>query len=68
MFELSLPNFLVFNIANHNHLKNVSLETFWDSIKLAWNSTYVDAMVPRDAVNIKPKSNTDHSLQTNQNA
>ena len=43
---------------NKQIIKNVSLETFWDSEKLAWDSTFVDALGPRHAVKTKPKSNT----------
>ena len=34
-------------------------ETFWDSVKFTWDSSFVDALGPRDAIEIKPKSNTD---------
>ena len=55
MFEIKLklivlPNFFVFNIA-----KKLS---FRDSVKFTWDSTFVDALGPRDAIEIKPKSNT----------
>ena len=43
----------MFNIA-----KKIGWETFWDSVKFAWDSTFVDALGPRDAIEIKPKSNT----------
>ena len=49
-----LPNFLVFNDSKNF----VSWEIFEDSVKLAWNSTFVDDLGPRDLVKIKPKSNT----------
>ena len=53
----------MFNIAKKlNKLKIVSWETFLDSVKLAWDSTFVDALGPRDAVKPKPKSNTDKGL------
>ena len=38
----------------------ISWETFWDSVKLAWDSTFVDALGPRDVLKTKPKSNTEH--------
>ena len=50
-----LANFLLFNIAQ----KFVSWETFWDSVKLAWDSTFVDALGPKDSLKMKPKSNTE---------
>ena len=43
----------MFNIA-----KKIGWETFWDSVKFTWNSTFVDGLGPRDAIEIKPKSNT----------
>ena len=43
----------MFNIA-----KKIGWETFWDSVKFTWDSTFVDALGPRDAIEIKPKSNT----------
>ena len=43
----------MFNIA-----KKLGWETFWDSVKFTWDSTFVDALGPRDAIEIKPKSNT----------
>ena len=45
----------MFNIA-----KKLGWETFWDpdSVKFTWDSTFVDALGPRDAIKIKPKSNT----------
>ena len=54
MFEIVLANFSVFNIA-----KKLGWETFWDSVKFTWDSTFVDALGPRDPIEIKPKSNTD---------
>ena len=33
-------------------------ETFWDSVKFKWDSTFANALGPRDAIEIKPKSNT----------
>ena len=50
---IDLANFFVFNIA-----KQLGWETFWDSVKFTWDSTFVDALGPRDAIEIKPKSNT----------
>ena len=44
----------MFNIA-----KKLGWETFWDSVKFTWDSTFVDALGPRDPIEIKPKSNTD---------
>ena len=44
----------MFNIA-----KEKGWETFWDSVKFTQDSTFVDALGPRDAIEIKPKSNTD---------
>ena len=38
--------------------KKLGWETFWDSVKFTWDSTFVDALDPRDAIEIKPKSNT----------
>ena len=43
----------MFNIA-----KKLGWEIFWDSVKFTWDSTFVDALGPRDAIEIKPKSNT----------
>ena len=43
----------MFNIA-----KQLGWETFWDSVKFTWDSTFVDALGPRDPIEIKPKSNT----------
>ena len=43
----------MFNIA-----KKIGWETFWDSVKFTWDSTFVDALGPRDPIEIKPKSNT----------
>ena len=40
--------------------KKIGWETFWDSVKFTWDSTFVDALGPRDAIEIKPKSNTGH--------
>ena len=51
----SLANFSVFNIAK----KKIGWETLWDSVKFTWDSSFVDALGPRDAIEIKPKSNTD---------
>ena len=31
------------------------------SKKFTWDSSFVDALGPRDAIEIKPKSNTDYS-------
>ena len=45
----------MFNIAK----KKIGRETFWDSVKFTWDSTFVDALGPRDAIEIKPKSNTE---------
>ena len=44
----------MFNIA-----KQLGWEFFWDSVKFTWDSTFVDALGPRDSIEIKPKSNTD---------
>ena len=46
----------MFNIAT-----KLGWETFWDSVKFTWDSTFVDALGPRDAIEIKPKSNTVHT-------
>ena len=43
----------MFNIA-----KKLGWETFWDSVKFTWDSFFVDALGPRDAIEIKPKSIT----------
>ena len=43
----------MFNIA-----KKIGWETFWNSVKFTWDSTFVDALGPRDPIEIKPKSNT----------
>ena len=43
----------MFNIA-----KKLGWETFWYSVKFTWDSTFVDALGPRDVIEIKPKSNT----------
>ena len=43
----------MFNIA-----KKLGWETFLDSVKFTWDSTFVDALGPRDPIEIKPKSNT----------
>ena len=42
-----------------NIAKKLGWETFWDSVKFTWDSTFVDALGPRDAIEIKPKSNTE---------
>ena len=42
--------------------KKIGWETFWDSVKVTWDPTFVDALGPRDAIEIKPKSNTDVAL------
>ena len=47
----------MFNIAKKK--KKTGLETFKDSVKLTLNSTFVDALGPRDAIEFEPKSNTD---------
>ena len=47
----------MFNIA-----KQLGWETFWNSVKFTWDSTFVDALGPRDPIEIKPKSNTDYTL------
>ena len=39
--------------------KKIGWEIFRDSVKFTWDSTFVDALGPRDAIEIKPKSNTD---------
>ena len=44
----------MFNIAK----KKLGLETLWDSVKFTWDSSFVDALGSRDAIEIKPKSNT----------
>ena len=38
--------------------KKLGWETYWDSVKFTWDSTFVDALGPRDPIEIKPKSNT----------
>ena len=43
----------MFNIS-----KKIGWETFWDSVKFTWDSTFVDGLGPWDAIEIKPKSNT----------
>ena len=43
----------MFNIA-----KKIGWETFLDAVKFTWDSTFFDALGPRDAIEIKPKSNT----------
>ena len=54
-----LSNIFVLNIA-----KNISMEiTFRDSVKIAWDSTFVDALGPRDAIEINHKSNTENEPQ-----
>ena len=46
-----------------NIAKNTSMETtFRDSVKIAWDSTFVDALGPRDTIEINPKSNTAKEL------
>ena len=45
----------MFNIA-----KNIGWETFRESLNVSWDSTFVDALGPRDAIEIKPKSNTEN--------
>ena len=42
-----------------NIAKKLGWETFWDSVKFTWDSTFVDALGPRNAIEIKPKSITD---------
>ena len=44
----------MFNIAK----KRIGWETLRDTVNFTWDSTFVDAMGPRDAIEIKPKSNT----------
>ena len=51
MFEIKLANYFEFNIAKKMYL--LGNLTFWDS-------TFVDALGPRDAIEIKSKSNTVH--------
>ena len=46
----------MFNIA-----KKLGWETLWDSVKFTLDSTFVDALGPRDPIEIKPKSNTEFS-------
>ena len=48
----------MFNIAK----KKLGWETLWDSVKFTWNSSFVDALGPRDAIEIKPKSNTEFAF------
>ena len=48
----------MFNIA-----KKIGWETFWDSVKFTWDSTFVDTLGPRGAIEIKPKSNTGISYE-----
>ena len=38
--------------------KKIGRETFCDSVIFTWDSTFVDALGPRGAIEIKPKSNT----------
>ena len=38
--------------------KKKGWETLWDSVKFTWDSTFVDALGPRDRIDIKPKFNT----------
>ena len=52
----------MFNIAKK---KKKGWETFLDSVKFTWDSTFVDALGPRDAIEIKPKSNTVSFLRPN---
>ena len=47
---------MCFNIAKKK--KGSCWETFWDSVKFTWDSTFVDALGPRDAIEINHKSNT----------
>ena len=54
LIDIVLANFFVFNIEKN---KQIGLETFWDSVKFTWDSTFIDALGPRDAIEIKPKSN-----------
>ena len=42
--------------------KKLGWGTFWDSVKFTWVSTFVDALDPRDPIEIKPKSNTVYLL------
>ena len=44
----------MFNVSK----KKNRLETFWDSVKFTWDSTFVNALGPRDPIEIKPNSNT----------
>ena len=48
----SLPNFFVFNVVKY--FGNCTI--FWDSVKLACDSTFVDALGPSDSVksNLNP--------------
>ena len=39
-------------------MQKLGNKTFWDSVKFSWDSHFVDALGPRDAIEIKPKSNT----------
>ena len=48
----------MFNIEKKKKKKKKSWETLWDSVKFTWDSTFVDALGPRDRIDIKPKSNT----------
>ena len=50
-----LANFFVFNIAKKT---KTGWESFWHSVKFTWDSTFVDALDPKDAIETKPKSNT----------
>ena len=45
-----------------NNAKKLGWETFWDSVKFTWDSTFVDALGPRDPIEIKPKSNTAYNI------
>ena len=47
----------MFNIAKKKK-KKIGWEIFWNSVKFTWDSTFVDALGPRDPIEIKPKSNT----------
>ena len=49
--------------------KFIGWETFWDTVKFTWDSIFVDALGPREAIEIKLKSNTAkahlYSVRTN---
>ena len=48
--------FFMLNIAKQYRLRNL---TFIDSVKFTYGSTFVDALGPREAIEIKSNSNTE---------